>query len=98
MELDLAMILTAAGATLAAATIASVIQIAKKLPVIGAWIDAKHEPGVAVILSAVLVGYAYLATTPSIDAVNAFAAFLAWIGIAGLAGKTYDVAADVVGR
>lgn len=92
---QLALILTAAGATVAATVIAAVIELAKKIPVVGPWIDAKREPGIAVLLSFGLVVYAYLATTPTVDPINGFAAFLAFIGVAGLATKSYDVAVSV---
>lgn len=92
---QLALILTAAGATVAATLIASVIEILKRLPGFGAWLDAGREAGAAVLLSAVLVGYAYLTTTPVPDAASGFAAFLAFVGIAGLAGRAYDVTATI---
>lgn len=88
----LSIILTAAGATVSAALIASVIQILKRLPGLGGWIDANREPGLAMLLSALIVGYAFVATTPAPDLTNGFAAFLAFVGVAGLAGKAYDVA------
>lgn len=94
--LTLAIILTGAGTTISAALIASVIQILKRLPGAGRWIDANREPGLAVLLSALLVGYAFVATTTVPDLLNGFAAFLSWVGIAGLAGKAYDVAPDSV--
>lgn len=89
MPFDLAIVLTAAGATAAAGLIATLIELAKTLPAIGPWIDAKREPGVAVLLSAVLVSYAYLVTTVP-DPVSAFGAFLAFVGIAALASKAHD--------
>lgn len=95
-DLTLALILTGAGTTVAATLIASVIEIAKRaLGPAGGWLDAGKEGAVSVVLSAVLVAYAYLATVPSPDAASAFAAFLAFIGIAGLAGKAYDVGSSV---
>jgi hypothetical protein len=90
--IQLQTILTAAGATIAAALIAAFIQLAKRIPVLGPWIDDAHEPGVAVLLAAGLTAYAYFVTTPAIDAFNGFAAFVAFLGIAGLATKAYDVA------
>ena len=95
-QFQLSLILTAAGATVAATIIASLIQVLKRLPGLGGWIDSNREPGLSVLLSGALVGYAYFATTPQLDAANGFAAFLAWIGVAGLAGKAYDVAPQAV--
>jgi len=89
---DLALILTAAGATVSAALIAAVTQIAKRVPAFGTWLDAGKEATFALLLSFLLVGYAFVATTPTPDLFNGFAAFLAWVGVAGLATKAYDVA------
>lgn len=91
--LTLALILTGAGTTVAATLIASVIEILKRLPG-GAWVDNGHEAAISTLLAAVLVAYAYLATS-QVDAFSAFAAFLAFVGIAGLAGRAYDVAVTV---
>jgi hypothetical protein len=93
-SLTLALVLTGAGVTVSAALIAAVIEILKRVGPLGTWIDAKREPGVAVVLSAALVGYAYL-TTSTVDPITAFGAFLAFVGIAGLASKTHDVAATL---
>lgn len=92
MTFDLALVLTAAGATVSAALIASVIQIVKRVPTFGAWLDAGREAGAALLLSLVLVLYAALGTITVWDAPTGFAVFLAWVGIAGLATKAYDVA------
>jgi hypothetical protein len=88
--ITLELILTAAGATVAASLIAAVIQIVKRLPGLGAWLDANREPAAALVLSIILVAYAYLATTAKPDAFNGFAAFLAWVGIAGLATAVHN--------
>jgi hypothetical protein len=89
--LTLALVLTGAGTTVAAALIASFIEVLKRVP--GVSVLVSRDPGAAATLCAlVLVAYAYLATTPAPDAASGFAAFLAFVGIAGLAGKTYDVA------
>lgn len=91
--LNLALVLTGAGVTVSAALIASVIEIAKRIPGVSAIVNA-NAGAAATVLSAALVIYAYLATvTP--EPASAFAAFLAWVGIAGMAGKTYDVAASI---
>jgi hypothetical protein len=90
----LAIVLTAAGAMGAAALIATLIELLKKVDPIGPWIDAKREPGVAFFLSALLVAYAYIFTTPLPDPVNAFAAFLAWVAIARLAMASHDVVSN----
>lgn len=93
--LTLELVLTGAGVTVAAALIASVIEILKRLPGLST-LAGSHAAAVATGLSAALVVYAYAATTPAPDPVSAFGAFLAFVGIAGLAGKTYDVAKGLV--
>lgn len=88
----LGLILTAAGATVAATIVASIIEVAKHAPLVGPWLEASttRKQGAALLLSFLLVIYAYVTTTPIVDAVNAFAAFLAFLGVAGLATKAYD--------
>lgn len=97
-EITLDIVLTAAGATVSAALIASVIQIAKRLPSLGTWLDANREQLAAAILSIVLVVYAYIATTAKPDLTNGFAAFLAWVNIALLSTKAHDVAPEGLRR
>ena len=92
--LTLALVLTGAGTTIAAALIASVIEIAKRLPGLGSVVRA-NAAAVSTLLAGALVVYAYFGTDVTPDAASAFAAFLAFVGIAGLAGKTYDVARSV---
>jgi hypothetical protein len=89
---DLGIILTAAGAVVAAGIVAAVIQLAERIPVFGKWLDAERESFAAVLLSGVLVAYAFAATAVPLTLVSGFMAFLAWINIAGLASKAYDVA------
>lgn len=94
-EITLALILTGAGTTVAAALIASIIEILKRVPSLGPRLDAGLESFVAILLAALLVAYAYFTTATTYDAAGVFAAFLAWVGIAGLAGKAYDVGSTV---
>lgn len=96
-SLELAAVLTAAGATVAAGLIAAVIQLLKYLPGLGRWLDDQHEALVAELLALLLVVYAFLGTTPVPTFANAFAAFLAFVGIAALATKAYDVANAATG-
>lgn len=87
----LALVLTGAGVTVSAGLIASLIEIAKRLPGLGDKLVGSTAAALATVLSALLVAYAYVATTVTFDPVSAFGAFLAFVGIAGLAGKAYDV-------
>jgi hypothetical protein len=92
---DLTLVLTAAGATVSAALIASIIEVLKKAPVIGPWIDAKREPGAGVLLSLGLVAYTVAALQLPVDLVSIAGYFVAFLGIAALASKSHDLAATV---
>jgi hypothetical protein len=100
----LALVLTAAGATVGGALITGIIGMLKKLGGLGAWIEASHEPLVAFILSAVLVIVAYSSTLTQFGGDGAlsieggFAAFLAWYGIATIAMGTHAVTSSVANR
>ena len=94
--LTLELILTGAGVTVAAALIASIIEILKRLPGLGSVLQS-NAGAASTLLAAALVAYAYLATAVTVDPVTAFGAFLAWVGIAGLAGKAYDTGRAVKG-
>ena len=94
-DFDLALVLTAAGATVSAALIASLLELLKKVPVVGPFIDDKREPGFGVLFSALLVAYAVAALSLPIDGVSLFGYFLAFLGIAGLSSKAHDVASTV---
>ena len=95
---DPAILLTSAGAVVAATIIANVIQVLKRAPVIGTWIDAKHEPQVAFLISLALIGYAYAVTdTTPLDPIHLFTGFLSWVGVALLATKASDVGVVVPG-
>jgi hypothetical protein len=91
--LTLALVLTAAGATVSGGLITGLIAMAKNLKGIGTIIDDGNEPTVAFILSAVLVIVAY-AATGVFTAATGFAAFLAWYGIAQISMGTHDTAAS----
>jgi len=92
---DLTLVLTAAGATVSAALIASIIEVLKKAPVIGKFIDDKREPGFGVLLSAGLVAYTVAALQLPVDLVSLASYFVAFLGIAALASKSHDLAATV---
>ncbi len=92
---DLSLVLTAAGATVSAALIASIIEVLKKAPFIGPWVDAKREPGLGVLLSLGLVAYTVTALSLPVDLVSIASYFVAFLGIAALASKAHDVAATV---
>ncbi len=95
---DLTLVLTAAGATVSAALIASIIEVLKQAPVIGAWIDAKREPGLGVLLSLALVAYTVAALQLPTDLVALASYFVAFLGIAALASKSHDLAQKAAGK
>lgn len=84
-EVTLALILTAGGATVAAALITAVISLLSNFPFVKG-----NEKQAAFILSAVLVIYAYWAIPVPLTGVSGFAGFLAWLGIAAGSTKVYD--------
>lgn len=92
---DPAILLTMAGGTIAAGIVASIIEALKRLPGVGAWIDAKREPGAATLVSFAVVAYAYFVTTDKPDPVSAFGAFVAALGVSALASKAHDVASTM---
>jgi len=92
---DLTLVLTAAGATVSAALIASIIEVLKKVPVLGKFIDDKREPGFGVLLSFGLVAYTVAALQLPVDLVSLASYFVAFLGIAALASKSHDLAATV---
>ena len=86
-DLTLALVLTAAGATLSSALITGVVEIIKRLI---PSISTLQTRWAAFILSALLVAVAYFATVSQQNAVTAFAAFVAWYGIARLSLANHD--------
>lgn len=96
---DLALVLTTAGATVAAALITGLIGLIKKLPTVGPWIDANREPGVAFVLSAALVIIAHASeVVPPTSVPLIFTSFLAWYGIATIAMGTHNAVKSVTNR
>lgn len=93
---DPALLMTTAGAMVAATIIANIIQVLKRAGPLGEWIDNKREPAVALLLSVLVVGYAYAVTEPNpLDPVRAFQGVLAWLGVAMLSTKAKDIGAVV---
>lgn len=88
-------ILTLAGGTAASALIAGVIELIKRLPGVGTFVDAGREYVLSLGFSAALVAYAAAATGYALNAVSGFGLFLAWYGLAKLAGSAYDEAAGL---
>ncbi|HET7030358.1 MAG TPA: hypothetical protein VFI34_07590 [Candidatus Limnocylindrales bacterium] len=93
---DLGIVLTAAGVPIAAAIIASVIQLAKRIPVAGPALDNGREAVLAMVLAAALVALAFSSVGVPVTIVSLFGAFLAWVNLATFATKAYDVAPDAL--
>lgn len=96
-DLSLAVVLTAGGATAAAALITGLIAMGKRLAVVGPRIDDGNEPTIAFALSAVLVVLAYW-TAGVFTPATGFGAFLAWYGIAQIAMGVHDTVRSVTTR
>ena len=92
MTLDFSLVLTAGGAAASAVFLAGLIELAKRLPGLGPWLDAGKEAWASVVGAAILVGYAAWATGYVVDPVSIGGLFLAWYGIARLASASYDTA------
>jgi len=92
--LTLATILTAGGAVAVSGLISGLIEMAKRLPSIGAWVGNGREFAFACALSAFFVVWAVLGGGQPLTPVSAFADFLAWYGIARLSGAVYDNASS----
>lgn len=97
MDFTLDLVLTAGGAVASAALITGFVQILKKLPGFGDFLDAGRESLAAFLLSAGLVATAFGATAVDKNLATGFGAVLAWYGIARLSMGMYDDAAQKPG-
>jgi hypothetical protein len=88
-SIDFALLLTAAGIPVAGAIVASVIQVAKRLPGVEG-----HESVISIIFAAVLIAIAFSTTGAALTVTSAFMAFLAWVNLAGFTSAAYDKAPD----
>jgi hypothetical protein len=94
--LDFGLLLTAAGAPVAAAIVASVIQAAKRIPTFGKWLNADNEIVLSMVLAAGVIGYAFSAIAVPVTMASLAMAFLAWLNLIAITSKAYDVAPDSV--
>jgi hypothetical protein len=93
---DIALVLTAAGVPIFAAVIAAVIQLMKRIPVVGPALDNGKEAVLAMVFAAVVVALGFESADVPIGIVSLFGAFLAWVNLATFATKAYDVAPDSI--
>jgi hypothetical protein len=89
---DLGIILTAAGIPVVAGIQAALIQLLKRVPAFGPWLESGKEAALNIVLSAVIVAYAAAAIKVELGLVSGFMLFLAWVNLAGFTSKAYDVA------
>lgn len=92
MNINPESVLTPQGIVAFAALIATIIQIAKRVPNFGAWLNANREPTAVLVISVALVIFSALAAENRWNLDRAFQYFMSWISIAGLSTKAYDVA------
>jgi len=96
-KFDLALVLTAAGVPIAAAVIASLIQILKRVPFVTNVVSTTEGArSVNLILCAGLIAYAAAAIGVQLTLVSGFMLFLAWINLVGFTDKAYVIAPDSV--
>lgn len=97
MDFDLAIVLTAAGATVGAGLITGIVEVLKRLGPIGTLVS-RGPATVAFILGALLVAAAYASVTTigggtePVTVEGVVAAVIACFGIAAISTKAYDVA------
>ena len=92
MSFDFSVVLSGEGVAASAVFLAGLIELAKRLPGLGPWLDAGNEKWASVIGAALLVAYAAWSTGYILDPVSSGALFLIWYGIARLATASYDTA------
>ena len=97
-QFDLGLILTAAGVPIAGAIQATLIQILKRVPAFGPWLDSGKEAALNIVLSAALVAYAAAAIAVPLTLVSGFMLFLAWINLAAFTSVAHNVTPDSVNK
>jgi hypothetical protein len=90
-SIDFAILLTAGGIPIAGAIVASIIQIAKRIP----WVNG-HESVVSIVIAAGLIVIAFNTTGATLDVKTGFMTFLAWVNLAGFTSAAYDKAPEGV--
>lgn len=88
-SIDFAILLTAGGIPIAGAIVASVIQVAKRIPGV-----TGRESLISIVIAAVLIGIAFQTTGAELNVTTGFMTFLAWINLAGFTSAAYDKAPD----
>ena len=98
MDFDLAIVLTAAGATVGAGVVSSIVEVLKRIAGIGP-IVSRSPATVAAILDGLLVAAAYASATTIgggtelVSIPGVVSAIIAWGGMALISTKAYEVVA-----
>jgi len=85
--IDFALLLTAGGIPIAGAIVSSILEVAKRLPLVPG-----HESVFSMIVDAVLIGIAFSQTGAELNVASAFFTFMAWVNLAGFTSAFYDKA------
>jgi hypothetical protein len=97
---DATLILTAAGIPVAAAIVASVIQILKRLPTVGPLaigpFFANHARTANLVICGGLIAYAAAVVGGDLTLVSGGMLFLAWLNLVGFTDRAYEAAPDAV--
>lgn len=88
-SIDFAILLTAGGVPIAGAIVASIIQVAKRLPGV-----TGNESAISIVIAAALIGVAFNTTGAELNVKTGFLTFLAWINLAGFTSAAYDKAPE----
>lgn len=85
--IDFAILLTAGGIPIAGAIVSSILEVAKRLPLVPG-----NESAFSMIIDAVLIVIAFITTGAELNLVSGFMTFMAWINLAGFTSAFYDKA------
>ena len=85
--IDFALLLTAGGIPIAAAIVSSILEVAKRLPLVPG-----HESVFSMLIDAVLIGVAFSQTGAQLTVASGFFTFMAWVNLAGFTSAFYDKA------
>jgi len=85
--IDFALLLTAGGIPIAGAIVSSILEVAKRLPLVPG-----HESVFSMIVDAVLIAIAFNQTGAQLTVASGFLTFMAWVNLAGFTSAFYDKA------
>lgn len=85
--IDFALLLTAGGIPIAGAIVSSILEVAKRLPLVPG-----NESAFSMLIDAVLIVIAFSQTGAELNVASAFFTFMAWVNLAGFTSAFYDKA------